>query len=387
MGPQACAGPVAAQLRTLEAPPKWLNLVPIVAQWLWLSIKYRSVTLPSCANPAIPAGALVGEGKMEYFASMGAVARRVTAATTSIVCADVRTMPAIRDAMRAANLDFPVIAKPGMGWCGFGVRLIQDDAQLSRYLTEFPRGARIVPQAYLADEGEAGIFYLREPSANKGYVLGMLLRQYPQVRGDGGSTTARLMARNPRLARIGRDGACEAACDPSRVPSSGERVRLSAVSSSRDGALSLDGNWAITSELTSAIDAVALDMRGFQVGRFDVKFSDLDALRRGTSLKLIEVNGAGSEAVHAWGPAHSLAQADAIIFDKQRRMFELASRMRALGHRPIGLARLARLHLSAAGAHPPLSFVQLSSREVFNFEYGFNTARRERAANGRDDSI
>ena len=39
-----------------EQLPKWLNLVPMVIQWLWLAIRYRSVTLPSTANPAILAG-------------------------------------------------------------------------------------------------------------------------------------------------------------------------------------------------------------------------------------------------------------------------------------------------------------------------------------------
>ena len=54
------AAPTLVAQGTLEALPKWLNLIPIVAQWLWLAIKYRSVTLPSCSNPAITSGGLVG---------------------------------------------------------------------------------------------------------------------------------------------------------------------------------------------------------------------------------------------------------------------------------------------------------------------------------------
>ena len=347
------AAPDVVARGTLEALPKWLNLIPIVAQWLWLAMKYRSVTLPSCSNPAITSGGLVGEGKMEYFATMGAVALGRTATTTAIVRDAACTLPAVREAMRAGGLAFPLIAKPDMGWCGFGVRLLLGESDLSRYLADFPEGERIVLQEYLADEGEAGIFYMRDPAAPAGRVLGMLLRHYPQVRGDGRSTVAQLMARDPRLAGVDRDAA---GVDASRVPLAGERVRLSVVSSSRVGGLYLDGSWAITPALTAAIDAVARDMRDFHVGRFDVKFAGLDALRSGHSFKIIEVNGAGSEAVHAWDPAHSLVQAYAIIFDKQRRMFELASRMRMLGHRPIGLVRLARLHFrqqSLIRRYPP----------------------------------
>ncbi len=350
------AAPTRVARGTLEALPKWANLIPIVAQWLWLAIKYRSVTLPSCANPAITSGGLVGEGKMEYFATMGALARSRTATTTSVVKTEACTLAVVRAAMGKAVLDFPVIAKPDMGWCGFGVRLLHDEDDLSRYLTHFPEGERIVLQEYLAHDGEAGIFYMRDPAACKGQILGMLLRHPPQVRGDGRRTTAQLMACDPRLAFLIRNGVCGDGVDVSRVPQDGETVRLSVVSSSRVGGLYLDGSWAITPALTAAIDAVACDMRDFHVGRFDVKFTSLDALRDGHSFKIIEVNGAGSEAVHAWDPAHSIVQAYAIIFDKQRRMFALASRMRALGHRPIGLVRLARLHFrqqSLIRRYPP----------------------------------
>lgn len=94
-----------------ERLPKWLNLVPMVLQWLWLSLRHGSVTLPSAANPGITAGGLVGEGKLEYFAAMGPLARAATAPAIGI-----RNTPQLRvaDALRQldeAGLSFPVVAK------------------------------------------------------------------------------------------------------------------------------------------------------------------------------------------------------------------------------------------------------------------------------------
>jgi len=77
-------------------------------------------------------------------------------------------------------------------------------------------------------------------------------------------------------------------------------------------------------------------MKGFHVGRFDVKFESLASLCAGTGFTIIEVNGAGSEAVHAWDPSLTLRQAYRIIFDKQRRLFAIGDEMRRRGHAPVG---------------------------------------------------
>ena len=330
-------------LGRLESLPKWLNLVPIVAQWIWLSIRYASVTLPSCANPSIISGGMVGEGKMEYFSSMGELALGVTAKTTSVLLDANRSTDSVRAEMRRTALGFPIILKPDRGWCGFGVRLVRNDSELESYLSEFPAGERLVVQEFLPWAGEAGIFYMREPSEKRGAVIGMLLRHYPRVCGDGRSTIAQLIARDPRLKRVGRGG-LGTYCDQTLVPAKGEVVRLSIVSSTRVGGLYLDATEWVTDELRSAIDAIACDMTEFHAGRFDVKFDDWEELRHGRGFKIIEVNGAGSEAVHAWDPSHSLSQAYRIIFAKQRRLFALSAAMRRCGHRPIGLFKLARLH-------------------------------------------
>src|SRR5689334_6509973 len=73
---------------TFERIPKWLNLIPMVIQWLWLSLLYRSLTLPSAANPQISSGGMVGDGKLEYFRSMGSVARAATADYIAIEASD-----------------------------------------------------------------------------------------------------------------------------------------------------------------------------------------------------------------------------------------------------------------------------------------------------------
>ena len=328
----------------LERLPKRLNLVPIVAQWAWLSLRYRAITLPSCCNPAVTTGGMVGEGKLEYLDIMGSRALRVTAATTSAVADGIESLAEFESVMKRAGLSYPVVVKPNLGWCGFGVRRIDDRDALMAYLAGFPRGERVVLQRWMQEAGEAGIFYMRRPGERRGRIVGMLLRHYPRVTGDGVRTVAQLMAADPRASRLGGDGASEACCDVTQVPALGQVVRIAVVAATRVGGRYEDGSAMVTPALRRAFDAICHDMKDFHVGRFDVKFESIVALRAGTGFTIIEVNGAGSEAVHAWDPSLTLRQAYRIIFDKQRRLFAIGDRMRRRGHRPVGWWALARHH-------------------------------------------
>ncbi|MEO6365623.1 MAG: hypothetical protein ABIO38_06210, partial [Luteimonas sp.] len=327
-----------------EQLPKWLNLVPMVLQWLWLGIRYRSVTLPSAANPHITAGGLVGEGKLEYFRQMGPLARAATAEHIGVRVEESTHASDVVAAMHAAGLRFPIVVKPDLGWCGYGVRKIVDDDALAHYLSLYPRGQMLVLQRYLAEEGEAGLFYMRHRDELTGRLVGVLLRHYPHVIGNGRDTVATLIAADQRLKRATGSRLHECLYDPAFVPSAGEKVRLSTIASTRVGGMYEDATAAATPALTARIDAIARDMPDFHVGRFDVRYSTLEALRAG-ELTIMEVNGAGSEAVHAWDPKYSIAEVYRIVFAKQRALFRIADANRRAGHRPIGMRALARLHL------------------------------------------
>ncbi|RYF40324.1 MAG: hypothetical protein EOO25_12865 [Comamonadaceae bacterium] len=345
--------PASRGRSALERLPKWLICVPLVVQWLWLSLRYRGATLPSAANPGITAGGLVGETKLEYFRSMGPLARAATAAHCALPPAGRNAVQA-QAAMARAGLQFPVVAKPDLGMCGFGVRRLDDAQSLACYLQDFPPDQTIVLQAYLPQEDEAGIFYARPPGA-EGRIIGLALRYFPRVTGDGRSTLAELIAADPRAGRI-HQAAHALVLDTRRVPAAGEMVRLATIGSTRVGGLYRDGAGCITPALTAAIDAIARDMGDFHFGRFDVRFESMPALSEGRGFSIMEVNGAGSEAIEAWDPATGLAQAFRTIFAKQRLLFQIAAANRSRGHQPIGLLALARLHFMQQrllDAYPP----------------------------------
>ncbi|MDB6164310.1 MAG: hypothetical protein JWL98_1742 [Xanthomonadaceae bacterium] len=345
----------ARKVGRFEQLPKWLNVIPMVLQWLWLGAKYGSLALPSSANPGITAGGLVGEGKREYFDAMGALARAMTADFIAVDNREGLHAAEVMMRMRDADLDFPVVAKPDIGWCGYGVRLLQKHDDLADYVARFPTGETFLLQRYLPDPGEAGLFYMREPDEAAGRLIGVLLRHYPSVTGNGADTIEVLISRDARLRRATANPLHECRYDPRRIPATGEVVRLSTVASTRVGGAYEDGSAHATPALVARVNAIANDMGEFLAGRFDVRYRTLEELKAG-DFTIMEVNGAGSEAVHAWDPRYSIRQVYGIVFAKQRLLFRISAANRRRGRRPVGIWTLASLYLRQQRAirrYPP----------------------------------
>ena len=341
---------------TLERMPKWLICIPLTLQWFCLALRYRSLTLPSAANPRITSGGLVGEGKLEYFKDMGPIASAATATYCAVSTQGTPSGAALRQLMRRAVLFFPLVAKPDLGLCGYGVRLLANMGELQAYLAAFPANETVVLQAYLPQEGEAGIFYARDPVTGNARIIGLALRHFPRVTGDGVSTIAELIALDPRAARAVTSRLHDCPHDSGRIPAAGEIVRLATIGSTRVGGLYRDGAACITPQLTAAVDAIARDMPEFYFGRFDVRFNTLSELSAGRGFTIMEINGAGSEAIQAWDPDIGLAAGLKMIFQKQSLLFAIGDALRRRGVRPIGLLKLFQLnrrHNRLIAHYPP----------------------------------
>ena len=325
------AQPSPVPLSPIERLPKWLLCVPLVAHWMLLAVRHRSLTLPSAANPGIPTGGLAGEGKLECLELIPSGLRDFVAPTAAV--APGEDAEAVR---RAAGLRFPLVAKPDQGWCGYGVRRINDAVALGIYQAAFPRDGTFLLQPWHPGPVEAGLTVRRWPDDpdDQPALAGITLRHAPMVLGDGRRTLADLAAADPRLGTVALAGH-----DPARVPHVGEAVFLTTVASLRVGARYEDAAHLATPALQSRVSAIAAGM-GLRAGRLDVRAASLRALQAGR-FTIIEVNGAGAEAIHAWDPRLGLRAAFAAVFANHRALFAVGAAMRARGHRPVGPWRLS----------------------------------------------
>lgn len=318
--------------------------VPVALQWLWLALRYRSLTLPTAANPSIEAGGLLGESKAACLSLAGAQARPFVAtwaAVTRIPGDDLApSLAAARAALAAAGLDYPFIVKPDIGWRGFGVRLVRNEDELAEYLAAYPQGETLLLQEFLPWPGEAAIFWLRRPGAERGEIFSLTLRYFPFVVGDGIATIRQLIETCPRMSWKAAELCAGNADRLDQVPADGECVRLAVVGSNRVAGLYIDGISHATPALTERMDQLCGDLKDFHFGRLDVRFESIERLREGEGFKVVEINGAGAEAVHIWDPDYPILAGYRTLFRQQELMFAIAHANRARGARPMTLREL-----------------------------------------------
>src|SRR6185437_3308207 len=149
-----------------------------------------------------------------------------------------------------------------------------------------PSGARVLFQVLCTYEGEAGVFYVRQPGEKIGKITSITLKYFPSVTGDGYSTLEELILKDPRAAHFKEAYFARNKAHLTRVIPLGEKVKLVTVGNHCRGAIFRNGEAAITSELTTKIDQIAKEIPEFYMGRFDIRFQSFEELKKGEGLAI-----------------------------------------------------------------------------------------------------
>ena len=342
---------LVARIGLAEKIPTQLFYAPLALQWLWLAIRYRSLSLPTLVNPMIELGGLWGESKQVYLDMVAGENRRwLPRYTTMRRGADAAAEGDRAVALAAAaGLTFPLVAKPDIGWQGFGVRPVADAGDLRAYVAAFPEGATLMLQEIVPWDAEAGVFYVRHPGEAEGRVVALTFRYFPHVTGDGVHSVQDLILGDERAAwkaglHLGLEGghAGLPAEVLDSVPAAGAAVRLAFIGSIRVGGLYRDAAAHITPALSARFDAISRSMPEFHYGRYDIRFGSVAALEAGEDFRILEINGAGSESISAWDPGTPLRAVYRRLLSHQRMLFEIGAANRARGFRTPGFRAILR---------------------------------------------
>jgi membrane protein DedA with SNARE-associated domain len=324
--------------------PPWIFYPPVICYVVYLILKYRSLTLFTAANPAIPGGGFVGESKIDILRGLahadGYVAR--AALIDAALGCEARVRQAKRF-MAEQELSFPVVLKPNQGQRGSGVAVIRFEAELNEYLSR--SAVDTIIQEYVPGS-EFGVFYYRLPGEDKGCIFSITEKRFPVMIGDGASTLEELILSDERAVCLARFYLNKQRARAQEVPDKGERVQLVELGTHCRGAIFLDGDWVKTQALEERFDQISCGFDGFYFGRFDLRTPSIEEFKQGKNFKIVELNGVTSEATHIYDPKNSLFAAYRILFEQWRIAFEIGARNLRRGAQLTSISTLVKLMIA-----------------------------------------
>lgn len=207
-------------------------------------------------------------------------------------------------AFRESAIRYPCIAKPDIGGKGRGVQKIYSDEDIAVYAAKI--NMDFLVQEFISYPEEVGIFYIRIPGAENGFISGIVAKEFLILKGDGVSTIKELLMKDPRyhfqlgaLKKIYGE-------ELNNVLQKGETKNMVPYGNHARGAKFIDvSHWA-DEEFTRTFDHVFKQIPEFYFGRLDIMYHNFEELKAGKNFSIIELNGAGSEPTHIYDPRHSV---------------------------------------------------------------------------------
>jgi len=320
--------------------PTWLFNIPVVLNYLYLAMRYRSLTLFANVNPGIEEGGFVGESKAAILANLrGAGEALAQFATVEPSTVLAERMAALDAFCEAHGFSYPVVLKPDVGQRGAEVSIVRSPEEAETYLRR--NEGLVIVQEY-APGVEYGVFYYRYPDEANGQIYSITDKQFPKLTGDGTTTLENLILNDSRAVcmapyylKLHEDRLFD-------VPADGESIQLVEIGTHARGAVFLDGQSIYTPELEAAIDRVSKTFDGFYFGRYDIRTPSVADFKQGRNFKVVEVNGVTSEATHIYDPKNSLWTAYRVLFKQWQIAFEIGAQNRKRGAKPVPVSRLLR---------------------------------------------
>jgi membrane protein DedA with SNARE-associated domain len=319
--------------------PTWLFYLPVLPYLVYLAVRYRGLMTWTAANPGIPQGGVVGESK---YAILEQLPPESVVPSLLMPPGDpwVR-LGQIRRAVEQKDWSFPLILKPDAAQRGAGVKLARDFVDVAKYVEANP--AAVLVQTYHPGPYEAGVFWYCLPGEPTGRVFSITDKHFPKLVGDGRSTLEELIWRHPRYHMQAHVFLQRHGAERDLVLSRGEELSLAIAGNHCQGTMFRDGSHLWTPELERAIDAVARQLPGFYIGRFDIRYRSVEDFRAGRDLAIVELNGATSESTNIYDPSWSLLAAYRTLFRQWALLFRIGRANRERGYPATPVLEVLRL--------------------------------------------
>jgi pimeloyl-ACP methyl ester carboxylesterase/membrane protein DedA with SNARE-associated domain len=321
--------------------PTYILYIPIVVYLLYLSARFRSLTLFTASNPGIPEGGFMGETKAQTLDNIKCNEEFI---------ARYRLLPAIgsptdrikvaRAFMQDIDATFPIVLKPDTGHRSPGAAIIKSQKQLESHLSEIEKD--FIIQEYV-DGHEYRISYYRYPGQNEGHFFSISEKRLLKLTGDGQSTLEELILKDDHAVSLARLHMQANQDHLFQVPENGEEISLVDFGARRHGAPFFDGRYVCTPELKAVIDKISKSFKGFYFGCYDIRTPSRKDFKIGKNFKVIELSGVTSRAIHIYSPGNNLWHAYRGLMQQWKIAYEIGAINRDRGFEPVSHKKILQI--------------------------------------------
>lgn len=271
--------------------PMWVFYAPFVPYWLMRSIQSGSTTYFCKANSGMEFGGFLDYSKFKVIEQIPENFK-----PKSIFISKKNSTTSL--------LPFPFVAKPNFGERGVNVEIIRNESDWEKY----PLQEDIILQEFIDLPYEFGVFYVQNPETKEGQILSITGKEFLVYEADGNSTLKEFVSQHPRAISRLEYLQSKFQKDWDIVYPKGTKILLEPIGNHNRGTKFYNASHLVSKDLTQKIHEVALKIEGFHYGRLDVKAESEESLKKG-EFKILEINGANSEATHIYDPNFKLVEA------------------------------------------------------------------------------
>jgi hypothetical protein len=290
---------------------------PISFVWMWYCLRSRSVWFFSSSNPTITFGGFEGEGKKEMYDQLP----KHTFPRTTYILHDA-LFADVRKKISEAGFTYPFIVKPDIGMKGILFRKIENEEQLIKYHERIP--VEYIVQELIELPVEVSVFYYRYPWEEKGTVSGFIDKELLKVKGNGQSTLKELVMAHPRAQFRMEEMEHRHGHRFDRIIPAEEVFYLSYAGNHNRGAHFTNLHNEIDEDLHKVFDELSHFTGKFYYGRYDIKTTSIEDLKKGKNFSILEFNGCGAEPNHIYDCGMSLWKAYGVILHHWKALYKIS---------------------------------------------------------------
>jgi hypothetical protein len=301
-----------------------IYVAPVVVYVAYLAVKARSPLFFTAANPAIPTGGMVGEDKADISLWIPPQYRPKNCTIES-----TDSMEYVKISLAKADLQFPLIIKPAVGCRGLMVKKVESLSEIMEHIMRFPTNFLI--EEYIDYPVEAAVLYWKNPETGESGIQSIAGKKFLSVLGDGNQSVECLLQQNPRAILQMERLKIEKSALLKQIPRMDKKIIVEPIGNHCKGTKFLDYNQLITPEMVQSFDKIQAELPGIYLFRLDLKVPSILDLQAGKNIKILEINGVGSDPAHIFDPNTRFFEIWAAYFRLWKKIYEISTALHRQG--------------------------------------------------------